>query len=73
MSADKGSSVLTIVELSDYLKISKSTPYKLAQEGSILARRWVNIGGSTRTPSTSGFVRRGSQYFDHRRNCDTET
>jgi excisionase family DNA binding protein len=35
MPADKGSSVLTIDELSDYLKISKSTLYKLAQEGSI--------------------------------------
>ena len=35
MPADKGSSVLTIDELSDYLKISKSTLYKLVQEASI--------------------------------------
>ena len=35
MPADRGSSVLTIDELSEYLKISKSTLYKLAQEGSI--------------------------------------
>ena len=35
MPADRGSSVLTIDELAEYLKISKSTLYKLAQEGSI--------------------------------------
>jgi len=35
MLADRGSSVLTIDELAKYLKISKSTLYKLAQEGSI--------------------------------------
>ena len=35
MSADRGSCVLTINELAEYLKISKSTLYKLAQEGSI--------------------------------------
>ena len=35
MPADRGSSVLTIDELSEYLKISKSTLYKLAQEGSV--------------------------------------
>lgn len=28
-------SVVTIEELSDYLKISRSTPYKLAQEGRV--------------------------------------
>jgi len=35
MPADHGASVLTIDELAEYLKISKSTLYKLAQEGSI--------------------------------------
>ena len=35
MPADQGSSVFTIEELAKYLKISKSTLYKLAQEGSI--------------------------------------
>ena len=35
MPANRGSSVLTIDELATYLKISKSTLYKLAQEGSI--------------------------------------
>ncbi len=35
MAADRGSSVFTIDELAEYLKISKSTLYKLAQEGSI--------------------------------------
>jgi len=35
MPADRGTSVFTIDELAEYLKISKSTLYKLAQEGSI--------------------------------------
>ena len=35
MAADRASSVLTIDELAEYLKISKSTLYKLAQEGSV--------------------------------------
>jgi excisionase family DNA binding protein len=35
MPADQGSSVLTINELAEYLKISKSTLYKIAQAGSI--------------------------------------
>jgi excisionase family DNA binding protein len=35
MPADQGSSVFTIEELSGYLKISKSTLYKLAQDGNI--------------------------------------
>jgi len=39
MPADRGSSVLTIDELSEYLKISKSTLYKLAQEGSIPSQK----------------------------------
>ena len=39
MPADEGSSVLTIDELSEYLKISKSTLYKLAQEGSIPSQK----------------------------------
>lgn len=39
MPAERGSSVLTIDELSEYLKISKSTLYKLAQEGSIPSQK----------------------------------
>jgi excisionase family DNA binding protein len=39
MRAEPGSSVLTIDELAEYLKISKSTPYKLAQEGSIPSQK----------------------------------
>jgi excisionase family DNA binding protein len=35
MPADQGSSVFTIEELSQYLKTSKSTLYKLAQDGNI--------------------------------------
>jgi excisionase family DNA binding protein len=35
MPANQGGSVFTIEELSEYLKISKSTLYKLAQEGSL--------------------------------------
>ncbi len=35
MQAKPVSSVLTVDELAEYLKISKSTLYKLAQEGSI--------------------------------------
>jgi len=33
--ASNSSEVMTIVELSEYLKVSKSTLYKLAQEGSL--------------------------------------
>ena len=43
MSASPGS-VLTIDELADYLKISKSTLYKLAQDGALpgqkVGKRW---------------------------------
>ena len=39
MPADQRSSVLTIDELAEYLKISKSTLYKLAQEGSIPSQK----------------------------------
>jgi excisionase family DNA binding protein len=35
MPIEHGSSILTIDELAQYLKISKSTLYKLAQEGSL--------------------------------------
>jgi excisionase family DNA binding protein len=35
MPIDRGSSVFTIDELAEYLKISKSTLYKLAQEGGV--------------------------------------
>lgn len=35
MLPDQGDTILTIDELSRYLKISKSTLYKLAQEGSL--------------------------------------
>ncbi len=40
--------VMTIEELSKYLKISRSTLYKLAQEGDCPARRSDGAGGSTR-------------------------
>ena len=39
MPAEPGSSVLTIDELAEYLKISKSTLYKLAQAGSIPSQK----------------------------------
>lgn len=39
MPAHRGSSVFTIDELAEYLKISKSTLYKLAQEGSIPSQK----------------------------------
>jgi excisionase family DNA binding protein len=39
MPAEPGSSVFTIDELAEYLKISKSTLYKLAQEGSIPSQK----------------------------------
>lgn len=35
MPIDRGSGVFTIDELAAYLKVSKSTLYKLAQEGSV--------------------------------------
>lgn len=42
--AEKQESVLTIIELAEYLKISKSTLYKLVQEGKIpgqkVGRHW---------------------------------
>jgi hypothetical protein len=47
MAADRGSSVLTIDELAEYLKISKSTLYKLAQEGSSLAGHRVPASAPT--------------------------
>ena len=41
---EKLDSVLTILELADYLKVSKSTLYKLAQEGKLpgqkVGRHW---------------------------------
>lgn len=40
----RGDSVMTIDELSDYLKVAKSTLYKLAQEGKLpgqkVGRHW---------------------------------
>lgn len=39
MPAESGSTVFTIDELAEYLKISKSTLYKLAQEGSIPSQK----------------------------------
>jgi excisionase family DNA binding protein len=39
MPTDRAHSVLTIDELAEYLKISKSTLYKLAQEGSIPSQK----------------------------------
>ena len=64
MPAEPGSSVLTIDELAEYLKISKSTLYKLAQEGSIPGQKvgkhwrfhkdtgdeWLRRRGPTATP-----------------------
>jgi len=42
--ADKPDSVMTIAELAEYLKISRSTLYKLAQEGRVpgqkVGRHW---------------------------------
>ena len=44
MMADNAERVLTIVELAEYLKIPKSTLYKLVQEGKIpgqkVGRHW---------------------------------
>ena len=60
---EKPSGVMTIDELSDYLRISRSTLYKLAQEGSVPCRkvgrhwrfhkqaidRWLERGGTDET------------------------
>ena len=40
--------VMSIDELAEYLKISRSTLYKLAQEGGLPAKRSDGVGGSTR-------------------------
>jgi excisionase family DNA binding protein len=64
MPTDLTSSVLTIDELAGYLKISKSTLYKLAQEASIPGQKvgkhwrfhkgavdeWLRQRGPTATP-----------------------
>ena len=46
--------VMTIEELSQYLKISRSTLYKLAQEGTCRPRKLGGTGASTGTPWTRG-------------------
>ena len=59
-------SVLTIDELADYLKIPKSTLYKLAQEGKVrgqkVGRHWrfrkETIDRWLAAGSTSGYPRR---------------
>jgi excisionase family DNA binding protein len=63
MASDLESSVFTIEELAEYLKISKSTLYKLAQEGNLpgqkVGKHWrfhrdtVNDWLRQRTPKIS--------------------
>lgn len=62
------SSVMTIEELSDYLKISRSTLYKLAQEGKVPCQkvgrhwrfrkeaidRWLDEGGAAEVKTEGG-------------------
>jgi excisionase family DNA binding protein len=38
--------ILTVAELAEYLKVPKSTIYKMAQDHQILPRRLVGIGVS---------------------------
>ena len=61
-------SVMTIDELSDYLRISRSTLYKLAQEGRVPCKkvgrhwrfrkraidRWLEQGGASAEMTTDG-------------------
>ena len=47
---EKPSQVLTIDELAAYLKISKSTLYKLVREGKIPSRRSAVTGVSEKGP-----------------------
>jgi excisionase family DNA binding protein len=65
MPAAHGTSVLTIDELAEYLKISKSTLYKLSQKGSVPGQKigkhwrfhkdaidqWLHQKTSTSTPT----------------------
>ena len=50
----KRDEIMTIDELAEYLKISKSTLYKLAVENKLPGTKIGKPGGSTRTPSMSG-------------------
>ena len=51
---EKTGEVLTIEELATYLKISKSTLYKLVREGRIPSQKIVDIGVSVRLQLTVG-------------------
>lgn len=65
---EKLGSVMTIEELSDYLKISRSTLYKLAQEGKVPCQkvgrnwrfrkeaidRWLDEGGAAEMKTEGG-------------------
>jgi excisionase family DNA binding protein len=46
--------VMTLIEVAEYLRIPRSTAYKLAQEGKIRGQKIGRYCGSTRLPSTSG-------------------
>jgi len=53
--AEPQDTVLTIDQLADYLKLSKSSLYHLARGAATCpARRSAATGGSTRPPSTNG-------------------
>lgn len=56
---EKPGDVLTIEELSAYLKISKSTLYKLVREGRIPSQKVDVTGGFEKKPSTGGWRKRG--------------
>jgi excisionase family DNA binding protein len=47
-------SILTIDELAEYLKISKSTLYRLAQEGTVPGQRSGGTGASLKRQSIVG-------------------
>ena len=65
---EKLGSIMTIDELSDYLKISRSTLYKLAQEGKVPCQkvgrhwrfrkeaidRWLDEGGAAEMKTEGG-------------------
>ncbi len=71
MPANPATSVLTIDELAEYLKISKSTLYKLAQQGGIPSQKvgkhwrfhkdavdqWLRQRGPNAPPSTRSQAR----------------
>ena len=55
---EKPGDVLTIEELAAYLKIPKSTLYKLVREGKIPSQKIGRIGASGREPLTTGLRKR---------------